>query len=419
MKDKKRSVLLTNTVMLYILTFSNYLFSFITVPYQTRVLGPEIYGELGFASSVMTYVQLFLDFGFLLSATEDVSRRRDDKGAVSQIMSAVFVCKILLGLVSLVVVTGMCLGIERFRADALIYMLFFLSTMASVFLPDFVYRGMEKMSAITIRTVAVRLFFTCAIFVFMKTKEQAYMIPLLNALGGVGACVWAYYDVRRRMEVRFVKVSWRYVLKTLRRSASYFLSRIASSVYGATNSLIVGMAYPNSATLGCYTTAEKLTTTANRAFSPIADSLYPYMVRNKDFRLVKRILWLLMPPIVIGCTVVGIFAQELCVFVFGAEYAQAGHILRCLMPVVITTLPSYIFGFPVLTPLGMGKYANSSVVIGAVWHGVSLLVLFALGALTVESVCIATCVTESVVLAIRVVMAMRGMKKLKLEQAEG
>ena len=49
MRNKEHKVLATNTIMLYVLTLSNYVFSLLTVPYQTRVLGPELYGIIGFA----------------------------------------------------------------------------------------------------------------------------------------------------------------------------------------------------------------------------------------------------------------------------------------------------------------------------------------------------------------------------------
>ena len=59
--------------MLYALTFSTYALNLIVVPYQTRVLGPDKYGLIGIAAAIVVYVQLVIDFGFLLSATEDVS----------------------------------------------------------------------------------------------------------------------------------------------------------------------------------------------------------------------------------------------------------------------------------------------------------------------------------------------------------
>ena len=73
-----RGSFLKNTAALYILQFSSYFFSFLTVPYLTRVLDVEIYGMLGVASTLMVYFQLFLDFGFLLYATAAISIRRED-----------------------------------------------------------------------------------------------------------------------------------------------------------------------------------------------------------------------------------------------------------------------------------------------------------------------------------------------------
>ena len=74
-----KSKLLKNTIYLYLLTFSSQLLNLITIPYQTRVFGPEIYGMVGFAISIMSYIQLVLDFGFILSGTESVSSHENNR----------------------------------------------------------------------------------------------------------------------------------------------------------------------------------------------------------------------------------------------------------------------------------------------------------------------------------------------------
>ena len=99
--DAKSKVLMKNTVMLYLLQFSTYLFSFLTVPYQSRILGPEIYGILGVAGAVMIYFQLFMDFGFLLSATEDISKNRDDKQYICRKITSIAIIKMFLPLSAL------------------------------------------------------------------------------------------------------------------------------------------------------------------------------------------------------------------------------------------------------------------------------------------------------------------------------
>lgn len=406
--------LFKNTIMLYILTFSGYVFNFITMPYQTRVLGPVVFGILGFAQACAVYVQLFLDFGFLLSATEDVANNRDNKEKLSEILTAVIICKLILGVVAFGVVLALCLIVPKLRNDIWLYMLFFASTFINSLLPDFLYRGIEKMSAITYRAVSVKLFFTIAIFCFLKSEEHYYVVPLLNTCGAIFACLWTYFDVYKRIGVRFVSVKLKYVFSTLKRSSGYFWSRIATTVYGATNSIIVGILYPTGATMGLYSSSEKLMTTARSAFSPIADSLYPYMVKNKDYKLVKKVLTILMPVIVFGCLGVWVFAEEFCVILFGEEFAGSGEFLRLLLPVIVISLPTYIFGFPMLSPLGLAKYANISVIVGAILHAGQLAAFYIFGIINVKSICISTCITEFTILMIRVFVVFKNRHRLKI-----
>lgn len=399
--DNRKNILLKNTVMLYIVTFSAYFFNFITVPYQTRVLGPAVYGNLGFAQSFAAYFQLLLDFGFLLSATAEVSLHRDEPKELSKILSAILLCKALLSVLCLAVATGLCLSVKRFQGDMLLYMLCILAAMANSFLPDYLYRGLEKMSAITYRTVGVRLFFAVAIFLTLRTQNQYYVVPILNLLGAVGACTWVYFDVYHRLGIKLTRVSGGYVLQTMKSSAEYFFSRVATTIYGATNTFILGFEYPVGATVGYYTSAEKLLTAARSALSPISDSLYPYMVVHKDYKLVKKILIILMPGIVAGCIVVGIFAEPFCVLLLGEEYRASGELLRLLLPLVVLALPVYLCGFPLLTPLGLARYANLSVIIASGVHLVQVAALLVTGNLTTKAICIATIITECVVLGIR------------------
>ncbi len=383
-----------NTVMLFLLTFSNYLFNFLTVPYQTRVLGPEIYGNIGFATSIMTYFQLFLDFGFLLSATEDVSRNREDKQAVSKILTGVMLCKLALIAVSFAVLAVLCGTVKRFQSDVPLFMLYLAAYSLYAFLPDFLYRGIEDMQAITVRSVLIKFFCTCMIFVFLRKPSQYYVIPLLTGVGNLGAVVGVYFHVRH-LGYGFVKVSLREAARQMKRSCFFFFSRVATAIYTATNTFLLGMIYGSGAALvGLYSTAEKAITIAKQAITPVTDSLYPYMIQYRNFKLIKKLLWIGMPILFVGCGTVMVFANPLCAFVFGKEYYGAGDYLRLLAPVVFFSYPGMIFGFPVLTPMGLAKHANLSTVFGAALQVTMLVVLYFTAGITPERICVATCVTE-------------------------
>ena len=138
--SNKKGVLAWNTLMLYLLTFSNYFLSLMVVPYEARVLtsgGVDGYGQLGVAMAIMVYFQLFIDFGFLLSATEEVSRFRLDHDRLNVVLTAVTWCKLALCVVSVLVLFALCQVIDAWKGRFGFYSLFFIGTAINALLPDF------------------------------------------------------------------------------------------------------------------------------------------------------------------------------------------------------------------------------------------------------------------------------------------
>ncbi len=404
MQSKKgapaKGMLIKNTVMLAVLQLSTYVLALAAVPYETRVLGPEAYGTVGVMTAVTVYFALFIDFGFLVSAVADVSAKRDSSKELSRIFTSVTACRLLLALISLPVIFGLTLVIPQWRESRGLLLLFFAATAVTSLLPDFIYRGLEKMAAITLRTVFVRGFFTAAIFLFLRSPEDVYLIPLLNLIGGIIALLWSLLDLRRHSIVP-VRVSLRDVKDAFRRSFGFFASRMATTAYTALNTVILDLIARGGAVTGFYTSADKLIVTGRNLLSPVSDSLYPYMVKNRDFRLAKRLLLISTPIIFAASLTVFIYARELCIFIFGAEYGPAGDVLRAMMPVAVFTLPNYVCGFPVLTAMGIGKYANVSVIFGSVLHVAALLLLWLTGSITTVSLAALVSLTEGAILAFR------------------
>ncbi len=411
--SSKNGKFASNTIFLLLLTFSNYLFNFLTFPYLTRILGPAVFGNIGFATSVMTYFQLVLEFGFLLSATEDIAKNREDKKHISKIFTSVTCCKIFLVLASLTVLLVLCAFVDRFKSDPALFILYFIAYAVFAFIPDYLYRGIENMKAITVRSVLIKMFSTVMIFVFLKDVTQYYLVPVFTGIGNLFAVIFVLLHVHK-LGYGFVKVKISDVLTALKRSSYYFISRIASAVYTATNTMILGFTFGDGSVLvGHYSTAEKGISVAKQAISPITDSLYPHMVKHRNFKLVKKLLLLGMPVLFIGCAVVMIIANPLCAFVFGEEYYDAGNYLRLLAPVVFFSYPGMIFGFPMLTPMGLSKHANLSVIFGAVLQLVMIAVIYFTVGISPVNICIATCITEAFTCIYRVIVVVKNRHLMK------
>ena len=96
MKNK----VLGNTVMLYIMTFAKMVFPLITLPYLTRILTVDGYAVVSYVKSAMIYMQILLDFGFLLSATKDIVKVIDNSQSVSEILGETLQAKFLLAILA-------------------------------------------------------------------------------------------------------------------------------------------------------------------------------------------------------------------------------------------------------------------------------------------------------------------------------
>ena len=411
--DSKKSTLMKNTVMLYILTFSTYFISAALIPYETRVLGADSYRSVGLSGSIMRYFQLVVDFGFLLSATEEVARRRDDKKALDTIFTSVTLIKLALTALCFAVMLSLSFAVPQWRALRLFFILDFFSVTLGSLIPDFLYRGVEKMTAVTVRTVILRLFSAAMIFIFVKKPGDEMLIPAFLALGNFAALFFVYIDVKKRLGVGFCRVSREDVLSRLKLSGLFFFSRVATTVYTVTNTVVLDIVGKGSGLItSSNSVAVKVTDLAKNGISPISDSMYPYMVKNRDFRMVKKMLMIFEPIIIAGCVAVGVFAEPLCALL-GKDFTYAAAPIRAMLPVIAVILPSYVFGFPVMGAMGINKYANYSTIFGSAVHVVLMVALIAAGIYDPVTAGLATSFTETSILVFRLIAVYKNRHLLK------
>lgn len=410
---KEYSSILNNTAMLVIMQFSNILLGILTTGYQARTLGKLNSGILDYAANWMVIFQLIMDFGFMISATGKISRYRHDQQKLNAIFTRVILSKLIL-ITATAVILAVLMALNFITigsaTEFYTYWLYLLSTALMALLPDFYFRGIEKMSAIMVRSVSVKIAATVLIFTFVKSQTDYYKIPLFTALGNIVALFWVYRYLFTKSGLRLTRTSPKDILSELKDSSQFFVSRIASTVYGSINAIILEkFVDPTKTISGFYKKAEYVTNAAkNGVVSPIADSIYPYTMRNKNLKVIKKALLLVTPVVFAGCAVFYLFAEPICTLWLDAEMGpEVAPALRALLPVVVISVPGYILGFPTLAPLGLAKQANRSINFGTVFHMIALIGLYVSGSLTIISLCYLTCITEFFIMTYRVIVVLR------------
>ena len=397
--DKRR--LFENFISLFVLQGANYILPLITFPYLVRVLGAEKFGLIAFAQAFVQYFIVLTDYGFNLSATKEVSVNRDNKEKLSEIFFSVMFIKLALLFLSFFIMSVIVFSFDKFRKDWLVYYLTFGIVIGQTLFPVWFFQGMEKMKYITALNITSKILFTIFIFVFIHSVSDYIYVPLIYSLGFITGGLLGIFFVFRNFNIKFALPGTRQLLKYLKDSSHFFLSRVSVSVYTSTNAFILGI-FTDNKMVGYYSIAEKLYTSLQQLFHPLLNALYPYVAYEKKVSTYKKIFKLAVLVNIILVVFLFIFSPEIISLIFGNGLEVSVDVFRILLICGVVVVPSILIGYPFLAALGFTGYANYSVVFGSIFHVIGLFLLILLGLVNVYSVALMVFFTESFVLGYRI-----------------
>ena len=178
----KNSKVFANTFMLYIMSFAKLILPLVTMPYLTRVLSEESYGLMSYVRSYMTYMQLLIDFGFILSSVKDIVKAGDDKNRIGAIAGNTFAAKGILCFGASVIMAVICLLVDALSVNWVYVLLSFIAVATTIFLADFLFRGLEKMHYITITFLIAKSISTILTLCLVRGDSTMLWIPILHCV---------------------------------------------------------------------------------------------------------------------------------------------------------------------------------------------------------------------------------------------
>ena len=112
-------------------------------------------------------------------------------------------------------------------------------------------------------------------------------------------------------------------------------------------------------------------------YSAITDGRYPYMIKNRDVKLLKNFVVKYGCLVIAGCVFSWLVAPFAIEIVAGTKYLPAVSIFRLLIPVLFFSYFSMLFGWPALGALGKAKEVTTATMITAGFQllGIGLLVI--------------------------------------------
>lgn len=404
-----KNKVLKNTVMLYLMNIAKMIFPLLILPYLTRVLTVECYGVVSYTKAIMQYMQLIVDFGFVLSGTKDVVFAKNDKIKLDIEVSNIFIAKILLSIVASIILCLASMAIGILRENIQFVLLSFVVVFLTNFLFDFLFRGLEKMEIITIRFVIMKGVSTALTYFFVHKDSDILWIPILDIIGSVIAIVMVMMELKK-LNIQLHFGNLKIIMEKIKDSAIYFFSNMATTAFMALNTLLIGI-FIEKIEVAYWSLCLQMVTAVQALYTPLTDGIYPHMVKTRDIRLLKKTIKIYMPLVTMGCIFTLVMAKYALLLLGGSQYIGAANVLRALVPVLFFSFLSMLLGWPALGAIGKQKETTITTVQAAIIQVIGLLVLIIARKFTLINIAFLRSFTECILF----IMRFRYIRKFKAE----
>lgn len=362
---------LENVFSLGFLQATTYIIPLITFPYLVRVLGPEQFGKIAFATVTINYLILLTDYGFNLSATRQISINRCDQQKCNEIFSSVMIIKALLLIVSFLLLLILIFSFSQFYIERKLFGITFLLAIAQTVFPVWYFQGMERMRYIAYVSVCAKLFFMIAVFIFVTEESDYILVPLLTALGSIITGTWSLVLLGKKFKVQFCWQRTSTLLYYLKDGWHLFYSSLATSVYTTTIPFVLGL-LDGMSSVGVFSAVDRIIQAAKGIYIPVSKALYPRVGaaiaqdRTDGIRLVTKMSKVIASLMFfISCSFM-FFAEQIVALVLGSQYAESVVILRILAFVPFILAIGDVLSVQLMFNLGYQKQYSVIISVAAI-----------------------------------------------------
>ncbi len=377
---KSNQTLVKNFTSLTFLQISNYIFPLITLPYLVRVLGPEKYGLINFAAAFTGYFVILTDYGFNLSATQEISINRNDKRKVSEIFSSVISSKLLLYLISIIIFFICLISFDIFKSDREVFLITFTGLIGTVLFPLWYFQGTEKMNFILIINFITKLITVILIFLFVKNFSDYLLLVLIYSTSQVVYGLTGLIIVIKKFKVGLFITNWQNIFNHLKKSKTIFMSSLSISAISGSNVFILGLFVENS-TVGYFAAADKIRLAFQSLLGPLFTATFPHVSNlakkslEQFYKFNKKSFFFSSTFGLLMFLVIYLNAEILVRIILGEGYENSIIILKTLSVIPFLYSLSNFLGVQILLPLNYSKKYASIMFFALIVHTSFALIL--------------------------------------------
>lgn len=207
------------------------LLNLLIVGYPARTLGPENFGIVSFALSIIAYTSIFLFPGMQVWGTKRIAKSLSYS---SNVFSVVIFTRGILASICFILVAIFSFYFLNSTSEKYVLIFCAMGLFTNALTLDWIFIGIEKMQYPSLLTIFQTILNIITLFCFIKSSNDLFLyVCIAPTVSFINILIGLYF--LKKLGFRFVFPSWKYM----------YVSIKESSVLGISMSLIIVLHYAN------------------------------------------------------------------------------------------------------------------------------------------------------------------------------
>lgn len=330
--------MIKNIFYSFSISFINFLFPLILIPYYIHVFGITNYGLIAISLSLINYISVINDYSWNALGPIQIGKLNSNSNAISKYISTVINTKILLSIPSFALLFLLAHLYKDISSNTIFFLSLFLMLFSRTQNSHWIFIGLDRLNVYCIINSVFKI--SCLLTILLCVKDKDSFQILFFILGIFDSLIFIASYIYLFLKENFVytKTPLKDISMELQSGFKMFLTNLTVCSILNSGTLILGVFF-NSKIVGVYSVAEKIIMLGKHCIGVLFQGVFPKICNigvaslaelNKHLRLIFKYYLILFS---FGTLVLILFPEQI-IAVLSSEYiSESARYLVLLSPI--------------------------------------------------------------------------------------
>lgn len=340
----------------------------IIIPYITRILGADGYGEFILAETYAKYGILFGEIGLTTYAIREIAFVKQDKETLVETFWEI----VILRTIFLAISTGVYIVIIFNYEYSITNICASIYIIASLFDVSWLFLGMEKFKNVVVISSIFQILAVVLIFILVNNESDVwkYVMIMAGALLAISLIMWGFVF----KEIKEFRLQKHRMKKHIKVGFTMFLPQIAIQFYLLLDRIMLGI-FTTDSEVGIYEASQKIVRALTQISGAITSAAVPTMaskyIANEmdEFKESTYSIFRMISCFTIaGATGLIVCSENFIGWYFGAGFEKCELLITISAVILISVGWTSVLGNQVLVVVERQKQLTIAVALGALFN---------------------------------------------------